>query len=142
MTARSRHQKKRRAYAVSQDGGHSWLPAQYDDRLPEPSCQGSILRLSQQGSGQKNRVVLAHPSNPGSRTQMTVRLSYDECRSWPVAKVVYAGSSAYSDLGRNQDGEILLAFEKDGYAQISLIRVNLEWLTDGGDQVEPIDSNR
>ena len=142
MTARSRHQKKRRAYAVSQDGGHSWLPAQYDDRLPEPSCQGSILRLSQQGSGQKNRVVLAHPSNPGSRTQMTVRLSYDECRSWPVAKVVYAGSSAYSDLGRNQAGEILLAFEKDGYAQISLIRVNLEWLTDGGDQVEPIDGNR
>ena len=44
--------------------------------------------------------------------------------------------------GVNQDGEILLAFEKDGYAQISLIRVNLEWLTDGGDQVEPIDGNR
>ena len=73
---------------------------------------------------------------------MTVRLSYDECRSWPVAKVVYAGSSAYSDLGRNQAGEILLAFEKDGYSQISLIRVNLEWLTDGGDQVEPIDGKR
>ena len=141
MTARSRHKKKRRAYALSHDGGHSWLPAQYDDRLPEPSCQGSILRLSQQGSGQKNRIVLAHPANPGSRTQMTVRLSYDECQSWPVSKVIHAGASAYSDLARNKAGEILLAFEKDGYTQISLVRVNLEWLTDGRDQFEPLDRN-
>jgi len=134
MTARSRHKKRRRAYAVSHDGGQSWLPAQYDERLPEPSCQGSILRLSTQGRDSKNRIVLAHPSDPGSRTKMTVRLSCDECQTWPVAKVVHTGGSAYSDLARNQRGEILLAFEKDGYSQIALVRMNVEWLTDGRDR--------
>ena len=139
MTARSRHNKKLRAYALSHDGGHSWLPAQYDDRLPEPSCQGSILRLTRQGRAAKNRIVLAHPSAPNSRTHMTVRLSYDECRTWPVAKVVHTGGSAYSDLARNQQGEILLAFEKDGYSQISLVRMNVEWLTEGRDRFPSLD---
>jgi Neuraminidase (sialidase) len=33
-----------RAVSVSQDGGVTWGPISYDDSLPEPVCQASIIR--------------------------------------------------------------------------------------------------
>jgi len=65
---------------------------------------------------------------------MTVRLSYDEGKTWPVAKVIYEGSAAYSDLVVLPDGGIGCLYERDGYRKITFARFNLRWLTDGKDQ--------
>jgi hypothetical protein len=43
---------------------------------------------------------------------MTVRLSYDDGLSWPAAKTIFAGSSAYSDLVVQEDSDIGLLFER------------------------------
>ena len=37
---------------------------------------------------------------------MTVRVSYDEGKSWPVSKVIHEGPAAYSCLTRLPDGSI------------------------------------
>ena len=103
--------------------------------MPEPSCQGSIIRVTDAEKQDRNRIVAAHPASPQGRRMMTVRLSYDECRSWPVSKLVYEGGSAYSDLAVNDRREILLAYEADGYSRITLARFNVQWLTDGQDHV-------
>ena len=87
----------------------------FDDRLPEPSCQGSIIRLTEGVGSGKNRILLATPSNPNARRHMKIFLSYDECRSWPISKVVDEGSSAYSDLAVTSSGEGLLLYEADDY---------------------------
>lgn len=65
---------------------------------------------------------------------MTVRVTYDEGKTWPAAKVLYAGSSAYSDLGVLPDGTIGCLYERDGYKKISFARFRLAWLTDGKDE--------
>ena len=65
---------------------------------------------------------------------MTIRLSYDEGKTWPVAKVLYAGSAAYSDLVVLPDGEIGCLYERDDYRKITFARFTLGWLTDGKDQ--------
>ena len=129
MTARGCHDKAERAYQLSTDGGLSWTDSTFDPRLPAPPCQGSILRISRKGKSDRNRIIAAWPGNPQARTQMTVLMSYDECKSWPVAKVLHEGGAAYSDLALNQQQEILLLFEKDGYANITLARFNVAWLT-------------
>ena len=135
MNMRSRQGKNRRACATSNDGGTTWSPVKYDAQLPEPSCQGSLVRWTDRRRHDKGRVLLAAPADPSRRAQMTVRLSYDECLTWPVAKVVHQGSAAYCDLAVSQDLTGLLLYEADEYSKISLARFNLEWVTDDKDHV-------
>jgi len=67
----------------------------------------------------------------------TVRLSEDGGRSWPVSRVVHAGSFAYSCLTVMDDGSIGLLYERDGYGKITFARFNLDWLRGGPGQVTP-----
>jgi sialidase-1 len=70
---------------------------------------------------------------------MTVRISYDEGKSWSEGKTIYTGSSAYSSMTVLPNGDIGLFFEKDEYSQNGFVRFSLEWLTDGKDRgPEPI----
>ena len=69
---------------------------------------------------------------------MTVRLSYDEGKTWPVSKVLNPGKSVYSELLVTPDGTILCLYEnglKDQYEKMTLARFGLEWLTDGKDSL-------
>ncbi len=148
MNMRSRQRTFRRAYARSPDGGQTWSEVRNDATLPEPSCQGSLVRFTDQESFRKNRVLLAHPSKTDARSHMTVRVSYDECRTWPVSRVVTAGPGGYSDLAVAPDMTVLLSYNvpprRFGKAKvdwgtdtrIDLARFNLEWLTDGSDHLE------
>ena len=120
------------------DGGVSWSPVQFDQSLPEPSVQGSLVRLTDQERFLKNRVLLAHPSSQTERKQLTVRTSYDECQTWPVSKVLHEGSAAYSDLAIADDMTILCLYEADQYSKLALARFNLEWLTDGNDSLKRV----
>jgi len=133
MNMRSRQGKRQRAYAFSQDGGKTWSTVKYDPRLPEPSCQGSVVRFTDTRQFEKSRVLLSSPANPRARTRMTVRVSYDECRGWPVSKGLHSGSAAYSDLAVTNRHDVLCLYEADNYSKIVLARFNIEWLTDGED---------
>ena len=133
--------EKRRAYAWSYDDGESFPKYGWDDRLPEPICQASMIRFTEAGLHDKNRILF---SNPGGqkRERMTIRLSYDECQTWPVSKVIYEGSSSYSDMCIAQDGTICCLYEKGQEkgvsfysGDITFARFDLEWLTDGADKL-------
>lgn len=101
-----------RAVTVSEDGVHDWAEPWYDDGLPEPRCFGSI-----------------------------VRLSYDECESWPVKRRLEDGPSGYSDLAVLPDKTIHCIYERgrieDGNTAcnrfMTLGRFDLDWLTAGRD---------
>ena len=69
---------------------------------------------------------------------MTVRLSYDGGMTWPVAKQLHTGPSAYSCLTVLPDMTIGCFYERgdqDRYEKLTFARFNLEWLTDGKDSV-------
>jgi len=131
LTLRSRGGKNQRGYAFSRDGGQTWSPVQYDPRLTEPDCQGSIIRL-ERGSAGKSAILLANPASTAGRKELTVRMSEDDARTWPVVKIVEWDMAAYSDLAVTRQGEVLLLYEADDYRKLILIRFNLAWLTDAG----------
>ena len=54
-------------------------------------------------------------------------MSLDKGKTWPVAKVLYAGG-AYSCLTILPGGDVGCLYEKDGYRQIVLARFPLDWL--------------
>ncbi|MCC6489710.1 MAG: exo-alpha-sialidase [Candidatus Hydrogenedentes bacterium] len=128
----------RRYVSTSPDRGVTWTPARMDAALVEPVCQGSALRLSLEKDGGKNRVLFSNPASE-KRENMTVRVSYDECGTWPVAKTLWAGPSAYSDLvvcGDKTIGCLFERGEKSPYETITFAQFPLEWLTEGKDRME------
>lgn len=135
LSMRSRQERRRRAYSFSRDGGQSWSAVSFDARLPEPSCQGSIVRFTGMPQYHRSRILLAGPANRDARDHLTVRVSYDECASWPVAKVLYSGPAGYSDLAVTNDGQVLCLFEADNCRRLVSARFSIEWLTDGRDSL-------
>lgn len=128
-----------RAIAWSRDQGESFASIVHDAALLEPICQASVCRFTLGSGPGQNRVLF---SNPSSRTRdhLTVQLSYDECRTWPVQRLLHAGPAAYSDLCIAQDRSVCCLYERgqEGpYERITLARFNLEWLSAGADSLEP-----
>ncbi|HPP54759.1 MAG TPA: sialidase family protein, partial [Thermoguttaceae bacterium] len=123
-----------RAVAFSTDGGLTWSPVTYDPMLLEPICQASIRRYSladPNRPGSKNVILFSNPADPKDRKKMTLRLSYDEGKSWPVGKLLWAGPAAYSCLAVLPDGTVLCLYErgqKHAYERISLARISAKEL--------------
>jgi sialidase-1 len=120
-----------RAVSISADGATGWSKVRLDKALPEPICMGSIVRFSRKTSGDKSRILFANPDNPKNRDRknVTVRLSYDEGKTWPVARSLEPGPSGYSDLAVGRDGTIYCFFERGPRVEsLCLARFNLDWL--------------
>lgn len=125
--------KGKRFVHVSSDMGRSW-ETRPDPKLPDPGCNGSIIRLSSIDEGHhRNRLLFSNARNKKGRQNLTVRLSYDEGLSWTEGKCIYPGSSAYSSMTVLENGHIGLIFEKDFYTENLFVSFSLEWLTDGKD---------
>lgn len=118
---------KVRKTAVSQDGGETWSPITDAPELRDPSCMASILRYAFPGPGVKSRILYSGPDS-SKRENGTVRISYDQGRTWPVKKVLFPGSFAYSVLTRLSDGTIGCLFETDGTDRMVFARFTLSWL--------------
>ena len=137
LNMRSKHGKKRRLHAWSEDGGESWSDVEFDDTLISPECQASIVRFTDRSRHDKNRILFANPAST-SRTRMTVRISYDECRTWNAGRVLHEGPSAYSDLCIAPNMTICCLYErgeKRAYERLTFARFNLQWLSNETDRL-------
>jgi len=124
LSMRNYHGKNQRAFARSSDGGQTWSKPQHHEEVYCPTCQSSIQRYSIEP---KNVTLYSGPGGPG-RSHMTIRASYDEGKTWPVARVLYPGSAAYSDLVVLGDGTIGCLYERDDYGKVTVARVTLDWV--------------
>lgn len=126
-----------RAFAWSTNGGESFPETQWDPKLVEPICQASMVRFSTEQKHGRNRILFVNPASQ-KRDRLTVRISYDECRSWNAGRILQYGPAAYSDICVLPDMTICCMYERGNYnpyETITLARFNLEWLTDGEDHL-------
>ncbi len=145
LNARSLSAEHRRIVTTSPDGATQWSEPHFDNALLEPVCMASIVRLSKKSESTKNRILFANPDNlsradgkeiPGGnrdRKNLSIKLSYDEGKTWKVNKSLEPDRSAYSDLAVLPDGTILCFYERPKL--LTVARFNLEWLTDGKDSL-------
>ena len=129
-----------RYYSISRDRGKTWTEPVRDEALLDTACQASILRHPfRQPGHDKDPILFANAAATfQNRVNMTVRLSYDDGKTWPVAKSVHPGPSAYCCLVALPDGSIGLLYEGGDwvYERINFARFDLAWLTQdqtGGD---------
>jgi len=136
INMRGMHGNHRKS-ARSRDGGATWSEGVEETTLIEPRCQGSLQVLSDTIAQDKNRLLFANPASL-ERTNLAVRLSYDEGRTWSAAKTLHAGPAAYSCLTVLADltaGCLYECGERSPYDKITFARFNVEWLTAGQDAI-------
>lgn len=77
-------------------------------------------------------MLFSNPASTEYRDYMTVRVSYDEGKTWPPARNIDIGFAAYSCLAILPDRAIGLLYEQRD--RVVFTRFTLEWLTGGSDR--------
>lgn len=129
-----------RKVAYSEDGGESWGPVNGHPELPSPNCQNGLTRYSFADDatlGSRGRILFSSPTQ--GRTNGVIKMSYDDGKTWPVAKSVGAGNYSYSVLCPVKPGVAGVLFEVNGHPirHIRFAPFSISWLTDGEDDGLP-----
>lgn len=125
---------------TSTSKGDSWT-SRKETQLIDPANNASIIRYTDTKDGyDKNRLLFSNTKSSSNRENMTVRISYDEGKTWSEGKTIHAGMSGYSSMTILENGDIGIFIERDHDKtndKISFMSFSLEWLTDGKDKYKP-----
>ena len=130
LNMRNASKKRVRQTAISKNGGESWSNIKADPVLVEPVCEGNLLQYKYKGK--KQALLFSNPANTTSRTQMTIRISYNNGKTWAFKKLLYAGPSAYScmtvlpngNIGCFYEAGVQRPYEGIVYEEISIDDIN------------------
>jgi sialidase-1 len=128
LNARNERGEKYRKTAVSNDAGETWSATHLDPTLIDPGCQASLLRYAELKANRGDIFLFSNPASQTERKNGTIRLSFDQGKSWPIAKVLYSGSFSYSCLTPLPSGFVGCLFERDGMKKISFARFSVDWV--------------
>ncbi len=85
-----------RAISYSEDGGETWSEIEHAFQLAEPVCQASIIEYGQY-NGQR-MFLFSNPAAVDERMSLTVKTSFDNCKTWSNAKLIDGKRVQYSCL--------------------------------------------
>lgn len=111
---------KYRVVSLSKNGGETWDATYVDHNLPDPICEGSLLNIGTK----KGKSVLAFCNNDDqkSRDSLTLRISFDEGKTWKKKFLIEQKNTGYSNLVELSEKEIDVLYEANGYKEINLSR--------------------
>ncbi|MCA8973479.1 MAG: exo-alpha-sialidase [Planctomycetes bacterium] len=133
LNSRSQGGTNHRKTAVTTDGGATWGPMGEDGKLNEPRVMASVLRFTDPLDGHSSRIVFAGPDSRRGRVNGSVRISYDEGRTWIESKMIHRGAYAYGCLAAADERRLGVLYEAAGYARIEFATMTVEWLSDRRD---------
>ena len=115
LTARNSRPESRRLVSRSADGAVGWSEPVFADELPEPGCMAGLVLAPGRTADSPARLlfsgVYTTDRRHSARRDLTLHISLDGGRTWPSAKLVQRGPSAYSDLAVLPDGTVLCFYE-------------------------------
>jgi len=109
LNMRNTGHSRYRQIAISKNAGKKWSARDPDTALVEPVCEGNLIRYT--FPGKKDCLVFSNPSSATARVGITVKISYDDGRTWPFSKLLYEGPSAYSCLTVLPNGNLACLYE-------------------------------
>jgi SSS family transporter len=124
-----------RATAVSHDCGKNWNDALIDTTFPLTNqCDGGLNKITDSKNG-KSYLIYSKNESVEGRKNLTVRLSEDNGKTWPISKTIDTGAASYSDIAILPDHTILILYETGKGKPVYCIRTNLEWILDKKDKL-------
>ncbi|MES2393881.1 MAG: sialidase family protein [Acidobacteriota bacterium] len=134
---RTGDRKLMRAVALSPDGISHWSKPQFDPHLYDPVCAAGITPYDDR------RLLFTNPDSStlprksngeGLRQNLTIRLSADDGKTWPISQLLVMGPTGYSDIAVDPHRkEIFDIYEmpddtKSKALSLYIAAFNLEWL--------------
>lgn len=111
-----------RRVAYSHDGGKTWSKPKPDRQQTDPSDNGSIIRYAPNAKSSDPKshwLLLSNNDDPSMRRNLTVKMSCDDGKTWPISGVVDPGSAGYSTMTKLPSGKIGLFYEAAGYRHMN-----------------------
>ena len=115
--------------ATSRDAGQTWSQPRAGETVSAVACAIKRFTLKTNGDD-RDRLLWTGPKGP-DRSNLVVRVSYDEGTTFTNEHSIYAGPAAYSDLTILQDRTVGALWERGtnaDYQFITFTRFNREWL--------------
>ncbi|GIX07511.1 MAG: hypothetical protein KatS3mg115_1914 [Candidatus Poribacteria bacterium] len=118
-------------WSVSRDGGRSWSEAEATE-LPCPFAAIDAVRLHD------GRIVLAYNHNPERRNPLTLAVSEDEGKTWPIRRDLVTGEGAfhYPAIIQDRHGRLHITFTNNRRT-IDHVALNVEWIYGDGPALRP-----
>jgi len=118
-----------RAVSVTKDLGTTWTEHPTSrNALIEPTCMGSIHKHYYTKDGLRRSILLfSNPDSRNSRTRMTVKVSFDDGKTWPEANRLMLDelkSNGYSCLTSINENTIGILYE-GSQAQLTFEKISL-----------------
>lgn len=130
---------KRRAFSISNNGISGWSPVWFEDELFDPTCMASIISLPALENNGHIPLLFANPDSRNiekhPRRNLTVKVSYDDGKTWPVQQVLDSGPSGYSDMAVGRQNTVYCLYEtntknfKGFNYSLVLKKFNAAWIT-------------
>lgn len=98
-----------RNFSFSKDRGETWSDPQPNEDLPDPCCNGDIIRYCRDGY---DLLLHSLPDDPEERNDVSIFVSKDNGKTWPVKKRIVKLPSAYSSLTILPDGSVGILTEE------------------------------
>lgn len=98
-----------RKFSYSKDNGETWSEPIPVEDLPDPCCNGDIIRYHRDG---KDILLQSLPGNPTNREDVAIYVSHDDGKTWPTKKTIVKMPSAYSSMTILPDGSIGILTEE------------------------------
>ncbi len=118
-----------RWFTTSSDGGATWSASRPGVTVSRVAC--AIERYTLKSAGDdRNRIVWTGPKGPG-RTNLVIKTSYDEGKTFVNERLIWDQAAAYSDLTILEDKSVGVLWErgeKKGYAFITFTRLTREFI--------------
>jgi len=98
----------------SRDGGRTWSEGR-DSQFPNPNAAIDFLKLT------NGHLLLVYNNSPLERTPLTVAISTDEDKSWPVRRDIATGNHdyGYPYAIQARDGKVHIVYTSDKRSTIN-----------------------
>lgn len=107
---------KYRIVSLSSNGGETWDTTFVDHNLPDPICEGSLLNIGTKDG--KSILAFCNNDNQRGRDSLTLRISFDEGKTWKKKFLIEPLNTGYSDIVKLSKNTIGVLYESDGYKEI------------------------
>ncbi|GAA3475974.1 exo-alpha-sialidase [Streptomyces yanii] len=120
-----------RKVALSHDGGVNYDGLRQATELTDPGNNGAIMRFAPNAPASDPRskwLVFSNTEDNGIRRNLTVKMSCDDGRTWPIKHVLEPGAAGYSTITPLPHGRIGMLYERAGYRYMTYAEFDRKWL--------------